>query len=35
MIDFVVVGLYDAASAGGRVMLRVLGGGNLDNKNTI
>jgi len=33
--DFVVVGLYDAASAGGRVMLRVLSGGNLDNKNTI
>jgi len=31
--DFVVVGLYDAAAAGGRVMLRILGGGNLDNKN--
>jgi len=30
--DFVVVGLYDAAAAGGRVMLRVLAGGNLHNK---
>jgi len=33
--DFIQVGLYDAAAASGRVMLRILAGGNLDNKNTI
>lgn len=32
--DFIQVGLYDAAAASGRVMLRILGGGNLDNKNS-